>query len=280
MLSNIWSNAKLSMVNAVARAKRQVIGAHVEALLVSSKNGLLLVDVDDQFVGRRLSYHGEYGLEELARLQSVIDSHSRVLMVGTHIGTLAIAAAKHCSQLTAIEANPKTFRFLELNLLINGCNNVCAINIAASDKAEQIEFVMSRANSGGAKRVPVRRDYAYFYDSPEIIKVPARPLDEVLAGQTFDVILMDIEGSEYFALRGMQTLLASAQVLFMEFVPHHLRNVAGVNVTELVATITPHFSKLLIPSKGLRVEQNDFVPALQDMYENGESDDGLVFSKQ
>ena len=57
------------MVNAVARAKRQVIGAHVEALLVRSKNGLLLVDVNDQFVGRRLSYHGEYGLEEPARLR-------------------------------------------------------------------------------------------------------------------------------------------------------------------------------------------------------------------
>ena len=52
------------------------------------------------------------------------------------------------------------------------------------------------------------RDYAYFYDSPEIIKVPAGPLDDVLAGQTFDVILMDVDGSEYFALRGMQTLLA------------------------------------------------------------------------
>ena len=149
----------------------------------------------------------------------VINGHSRVLVVGTHMGSLAIAASKHCSQLTAIEANPKTFRLLELNLLINGCNNVHAINIAASDKFEHVEFVMSRANSGGSKRVPLLRDYAYFYDSPEIIKVPAGPLDDVLAGQTFDVILMDVEGSEYFALRGMQTLLASAQVLFVEFVP-------------------------------------------------------------
>ena len=275
----LWNNTKLLVLNGMSRAKRQMMGQHVEALLVKSKNGLFLVDVEDQFVGRRLSYNGEFGWDELVRLRTAINEKSRVLVVGTHIGTLAIAASKHCSQLTAIEANPKTFRLLELNLLINRCNNVRAINIAASDKAEQIEFVMSHANTGGSKRIPVKRDYAYFYDSPEITSVPAEPLDEVLAGEKFDAILMDIEGSEYFALRGMQTLLASAQVLFMEFVPHHLRNVSGVSVADLMASITPHFSQLFIPSKNLRVPKAEFVTALQRMHDNEESDDGLEFSK-
>lgn len=280
MRGKVWRNAKLTLLNVMSRAKRQLVGSHVEALLVESKNGLFLVDVEDQNVGRKLSHNGEYGLDELARLLSVINDHSRVLVVGSHIGTLAIPTSERCSQLTAIEANPKTFRLLELNLLINGCSNVRAINVAASDKKEIIQFVMNRANSGGSKRVPVVRDYAYFYDSPEIISVQAQPLDEVLAGEYFDVILMDIEGSECFALRGMQVMLASAQVLFMEFVPHALRNVANVSVAELVATISPHFSKLWIPSKNVRVSEHEFVPTLQRMYENEESDDGLVFSKQ
>ena len=279
MHSRVWNNAKLGVLNVVSRTKRRMIGPHVEALLVSSKNGLFLVDVEDQTVGRKLSYNGEYGLDELARLQSAISPQSHVLVVGTHIGTLAVAISKHCAQLTAIEANPKTFRFLELNLLINACANVRAINIAASDKREAIQFVMNRTNSGGSKRLPVHRDYAYFYDSPEVISVNAVPLDELLAGQSFEAILMDIEGSEYFALKGMQTLLASARVLFMEFVPHHLKNVSGVSVPELLSTVTPHFSHLFIPSKNLRLSQEQFVPALQGMFDNDESDDGLEFSK-
>lgn len=176
-------------------------GKFVEALLVRGQNGTLLVDPEDLTVGRKLAYSGQYGSDELSRVNHVTHSDSRLLVVGTHVGALAIAASKHCATLTAIEANPKTFKLLEMNLLINGCHNVKAINIAASDKREHIQFVMNRSNSGGSKRAPAVKDFAYFYDSPELVTIPAAPLDEVLDGERFDVILMDIEGSEYLHSR-------------------------------------------------------------------------------
>src|ERR1700757_19770 len=190
--SRTVNNTKLSLLNLVSWAKRQMIGPHVDALLVNSKNGLFLVDVEDQAVGRKLSYHGEYGVDELAQLQAVLSPQSHVLMVGTHIGTLAVAASKYCSQLTAIEANPKSFHLLDLNLMLNRCANVRAINVAASDNREKIQFVMNRTNSGGSKRMPVQREYMYFYDSPEVISVDAVRLDDLLVGQNFDVVFMDI----------------------------------------------------------------------------------------
>lgn len=263
----------------MSRAKKWLIGPHVAAFLVESATGPLLVDVEDQVVGRRLSYRGSYAPEELARLTPVINKKSNVLVVGTHIGAHAIAISRCCAAVTAIEANPKIFKFLKFNLLLNGCSNIEAINIAASDREEEIEFVLSRANSGGSKRFPVVRNYAYFDDSPEVVSVPAAPLDAVLAGKTFDVVLMDIEGSEYFALKGMPSILSSCPELFVEFIPHHLRNVSCVTVPEFVSTISPYFSKLFIPSKNLRVDKDGFVAALQAMYDRGESDDGLQFSK-
>ncbi len=271
--------SKLATLSFLSRAKRRLLGSHVEAVLVSTRNGLLLVNADDVTVGRKLAYSGEYGLDELQRIYPVIGPASAVLVVGAHVGALAVAASKRCAHLTAVEANPKTFRLLKWNLHINDCSNVTAINIAASDKMENIEFVMNRVNSGGSKRAPATRDYAYFYDSPDIVSVPAAPLDEELAGQHFDAILMDIEGSEYFALKGMPGILASAQSLFVEFVPHHLRNVSGVSVVEFVATISPYFSNLFIPSKQVHVASEGFVRELQKMFDRDECDDGLQFSK-
>ena len=279
MLRKLKSYAWIGAVTASSRAKRMLMGQHVEALLVNTPNGLFLVDVEDQVVGRRLAYHGDYAPDELARLTNGLTEKSTVLVVGTHIGSHAIAISRHCASLTAIEANPKTFKLLQMNLLINGCTNVNAINIAASDKKEEIQFVMNRANSGGSKRAPVVKEFAYYYDSPEVVSVPAVPLDELLAGQRFDTIVMDIEGSEYFALKGMPAILASAKVLFVEFIPHHLRNVSCVNVAEFVATLSPYFSKLYIPSKQRQVEREAFVPELQAMFDRDESDDGLQFSK-
>jgi hypothetical protein len=90
---------------------------------------------------------------------------------------------------------------------------------------------------------------------------------------------MDIEGSEYFALRGMQKTLGSSTRLAVEFLPHHLRNVSGASVGDFVALIEPHFSTLTIPSKKLSVSRPDFRRTLQEMYDRDEGDDGILFEK-
>lgn len=90
---------------------------------------------------------------------------------------------------------------------------------------------------------------------------------------------MDIEGSEYFALKGMQIILANAQTLSIEFVPHHLRNVSGVSPREFLDLIAPHFEHLLIPTLNIRVTKDRFLPTLQSMFDQDQVDDGLIFTK-
>jgi hypothetical protein len=90
---------------------------------------------------------------------------------------------------------------------------------------------------------------------------------------------MDIEGSEYFALRGMQKILAKARALIVEFIPHHLTNVAGVTPDQFAATVTPHFGRLFIPSLQQTVDRNDIAAALRTMYDAGRADAGIIFTK-
>lgn len=127
--------------------------------------------------------------------------------------------------------------------------------------------------------MPKVHKYMYFSDSPDVITVKGSRLDDVLAGRSFDVIFMDIEGSEYFALGGMPRLLAAAHVLCMEFVPHHLKNVSGVSVAQLLALIEPYFSSLFIPTKNLNLTREQFQPVLQEMYDKEQLDDGIVFTR-
>ena len=156
-----------------------------------------------------------------------------------HIEALAIPLARVCRTVVAVEANPRTFDLLKLNVMLNGLTNCRVIHKAASNRVETIDFVLSRTNSGGSKRRPVINNPAFFYDKPEVTKVEAIPLDDLLPEETFDVIIMDIEGSEFFALQGMQRILRSASVLQVEFFPLHLREVAGVSVVDFAATISP-----------------------------------------
>ena len=260
------------------RLTRFVVGSRVEAFLVDTKQGLFLVDPEDMGVGNSLIKTGAYGEDEIQRICSLVDEKSSVLFVGTHVGALAIPVSRHVKRVVGIEANPATFALLEKNIGLNNCANFHAIQLAASDEKGELEFLLNRTNSGGSKRMPRVRAYKYFYDKPHVVKVKADKLD-VAAFADYTVIVMDIEGSEYYALRGMPMILSRASHLIMEYLPHHLKNVANVSVGEMLALIEPWFDVLTIPSKGLVICKSQFLSVLEEMYHLYEGDDGLIFSK-
>ena len=262
-----------------ARLQRYALGQDLLAVITETEHGLFAVDPEDRVVGRQLVKEGSYGAEELARLKALVSSQSNVLVVGAHIGALVIPLCKSCRAVVAFEANPATYRLLKINLLLNEVTNCRTFNLAASNENGSLDFLLSRANSGGSKRVPLIHEFKYYYDKPKTVAVDARRLDDCLEGERFDLIVMDIEGSEYFALQGMQKTLGLSKTLAVEFLPHHLKNVAGVGVSDFIALIEPHFSRLTIPSKKLSVARQDFRRTLQAMYDRNEGDDGIVFEK-
>ena len=261
-----------------AKINRQ-LGNGVKSVIVDSKNGLLAVDPRDLEVGFKLRKYGSYGLEEITRINELITTESNVLVVGAHIGSLVIPIAKNCNKVVAIEANPNNFNLLKTNLHLNKTENVSIHNIAASSKQETIKFQMNVVNSGGSKRLPKNNEYMYRYDNPEVIDVQAYSLDEYLDENNFDLILIDIEGSEYFAMQGMEKILSKCNTLIVEFLPHHLKNVADVSVEQFLSLIPQHFTKLTIPSKNETHPVDIGGVVLQQMYNNKEGDDGLIFTK-
>ena len=268
--------AKKAIKAAIAK---KMLGPNVCALIVRAENGLFAVDPEDNEVGRQLRRRGAYGLDEIERLKAHITPDSRVLVVGSHIGTLVIPISRLCKDMVAIEANPNTYKLLAMNLAINSIANCKAINIAANDKDEYIDFLLSRANSGGSKRVPKVAKYMYYYDKPEKISIKAVSLDKYLDDKCFDIVIMDIEGSEYFALKGMQEILSNCKLLAIEFIPDALKYVSGVTVDQFLSVIKPHFTRLTVPSKQQVIGVSEFNSCLQEMYDKGQIDEGIIFEK-
>ncbi|MDO6413658.1 FkbM family methyltransferase [Sphingomonas sp. BIUV-7] len=254
-------------------------GPNAFGLVVEAKRGLFVVDPEDSAVTGALLQTGEYGEDELALAATFIQPDSNVLVVGTHIGSLAVPLSKLCSSLDAVEANPSTQRLAEANLRVNACWNVTLHKVAAGETRGQIPFLINRENSGGSKRKPlVDRDF-YLYDDPEQVMVDCFPLDEICGGKSYDLIIMDIEGSEFFALKGMPRILSKAQALSVEFLPHHIRDVAGVPIDAFVDQIEPHFAWLYVPDRNEVFSAGGMRDELRQMYEQGISSAGLYFLK-
>ncbi len=128
--------------------------------------------------------------------------------------------------------------------------------------------------------MPLIKASGYFYDNPQKIMVDGVILDKFLKHKSYDLIFVDIEGSEYFAFKGMQKIFKNSKVLITEFVPHHLRYVASVSVDNFWATLEPHFKYLYIPeSKKIFENSNNIAKQLKLMFNNDKSYDNIVFLK-
>ena len=259
-----------------SRKMRKSLGTNIRAIITQSSNGLFAVDPEDLEVGEKLR-KGGFGLDEIERIKSLISDDSRVLIVGSHIGSLVIPISRHCKEVVAIEANPKTYELLSLNLRLNDIENVVSHNIAASEKTEIITFFLNTVNSGGSKRAPKQSHFMYEYDSPERVEIQAHALDTHLSNHAFDLVLMDIEGSEFFALKGMPKILQECKSLIVEFLPHHLRNVAGVDAQTFLKQIPERFTKVTIPSQNVTLSRAEAQALLLKMFRDEKGDDGLIF---
>jgi FkbM family methyltransferase len=256
-----------------------MFGSHVAAAIMRDGDTIYAIDIEDQAVRPTPQPYKPPVAEEIDRVSRFLDPNAEVLIVGAHIGTVAIPVSRLCRELWAIEANPHTFELLQFNLKLNDAKNIHALNVVAGERKEEIDFILNRANSGGSKRMPKIRAPIYFYDHPAVIRLKTQALDDILPRIAFSVVFMDIEGSEYSALKGMQRILSEAKALFVEFLPHHLRDVSGVAPEEFVGLIEPHFSALFVPSKNRRVGRPEFKSVLREMYDKNEGDPGLVFTR-
>ena len=277
MLKSLYWRVNFFLKNRKSNRFLNRLGKDVKALIVETKNGVFAVDPADLEVGGKLRERGEYGINEINQISQFINNQSSVLIIGAHIGSLAIPIANTCAKLVAIEANPSNFKLLETNIKLNNISNITLHNIAASNKKETIKFQLNTVNSGGSKRVPINNHYMYTYDNPQVIDVEAYSLDDYLSNNKFDLVLIDIEGSEYFAMQGMTDILAQTQTLIVEFLPHHITNVAGVKLTDFLDNIPGHLKKLTIPSKNKTYPIDIGIVTLQQMFESGQGDDGIIF---
>jgi FkbM family methyltransferase len=252
--------------------------ANAHQVLVNTQFGKMIVDPLDNHVSRQLLKTNNYNPQEILAIKKLLKKNDQVLLCGAHIGSVAIPLAGYVKKIVAIEANPKNYEILDLNITINKIRNVEIHHFAAAEKNGIIEFVMNVENSGGSKRKPLKHKDNYYYDHPEIVKVRSFPLDQKL-GDNFDVVIMDIEGSEFYAMSGMQRILSNSRIFIFEFIPDHLANVAGVSVKDFVSKIpTNNFKHAFFPRQNISVNITRLEYMLNLITENDSYEDGVILS--
>jgi FkbM family methyltransferase len=266
------------------RERFAAFGGNGLAIVARGAHGLFLVDPEDSYVGAELLFTGHYDPAGLDMLRALVRPTDRVLVVGAHIGAHIVPLSRLVRHVVAYEANPHTFTLLEANVRMNACDHVTPVCAAASDRVGTLEFLCSRDNSGGSKIVPQKMILPYVYDKPRVATVLCGRIDDD-AVPFPNVVLMDIEGSECAAMRGAQKTLAHARAFVVEFIPHHIANVAGEGVDAFIDPIVPHFTWMRVPtSAGVPYRIIEGASAIRAhvrwMFERNEEHEHIIFGKE
>lgn len=178
-----------------------------------------------------------------------------VIDVGGNIGQYALLFTKYARKVYTFEPMPKMIARLKRHIDMNGLNGkLVLISKALSNKPDTIQFELPKsANSGTASTVLGR-----VANSAEIINVEAVRLDDLVASGEIagriDLVKIDIEGAELFALEGMAGILQLPEkpILILEM-NEEMMGLAGYGAAEIQSYLAQFgFKPYEITKRGLR----------------------------
>jgi len=152
-----------------------------------------------------------YEQRELGQLKALFPEGGSFIDIGANVGnhTLYAGLILKAGRVVPVEPNPRAWRLLVHNVLVNRLEGVVELGklgVGLSDQRAEGYAMENRArNLGGAKMLPGAGDLVVL------------PGDELLAGETPDLIKIDVEGMEMQALAGLEATISQHRpVLLVE----------------------------------------------------------------
>lgn len=189
-----------------------------------------------------------YEQHELGRLNALFSEGGTFIDIGANVGnhTLYAGLILKAGRVVPVEPNPRAWRLLVHNVLVNRLEGVVELGklgVGLSDqRAEGYAMQNRERNLGGAKMLP---------DAGDLVVLPG---DELLAGETPDLIKIDVEGMEMQVLTGLEATISQHrpvllvevdnqnEAAFADWVAGH-----GYDVTETVQRYRLNKNHLLVP---------------------------------
>lgn len=182
-------------------------------------------------------------LESLSKQITRRTGKCHLVNVGSHIGSVCVACAKHFSCITAFEPVKSNFDHLNLHRNLNQLWHMTTHNLALSDCKHESRIVFNSQNTGGCHVVSdyevannVRHAQNHIKDTVHCV-----PMDSIVFEDTIDVLLVDIEGHEERFLKGAeQTITKYLPVIIIELWTDAKRQYENMNTTqsEMIHKIT------------------------------------------
>lgn len=189
----------------------------------------MIINANDQHVGRSLEVYGSWAKEDIDLIASLITlqlqqkSCVTLFDVGANIGTHTVALSKQFGnqiKIHSFEAQRQIYYLLCGNIAINGLDNVTAHHAAVSDGSSDTMIIdlpdyNLPNNFGALELIKTERSDNKYMTKQQSEMVRVMTIDQL--NEDIDFVKMDIEGMEHLALSGAHKTIARGRpICFVE----------------------------------------------------------------
>jgi FkbM family methyltransferase len=252
-------------------------------IVANTEHGLMCFSSRDEVIGRYLFSYRQFEIEKIRRAFGWLVAFgfldrlsTRTLVdVGANIGTVCIYAIRdgYFSRAIALEPEPRNYRLLRRNIALNRMRHkIQAHNVGASDKAGSMTLALSADNFGD------HRISEAHSSNRQDVSIQVETLDQVLeeAKDRVGLVWMDVQGHEWHALRGAQSLIENKVPFVIEFSPEFLA-AAGVTPEAFSQNLKASFCAFYDLAEVAAVKKNiSEIPWLFGKYSGPESFTDLI----
>ena len=199
----------------------------------TSDRGIMVLELDDEM--QYTMYYNMFETKYLKTIKSLIKNSSIILDVGGNVGQHALLFARYAKHVYTFEPYPLLIDRLKLEINLNGlANKITLVPYAVSDRdgITLFQYPDERSNLGIASTILGREK------NINTIEVRSIRIDEFLSNiepLSLDVVKIDIEGAELYALRGMSGLLDhGARPIFIMEINNLMMGYAGYSASDIV----------------------------------------------
>lgn len=228
-------------------------------------NFSMVLNLEDNAISRPILVKGQYEqnvtqvlLKQLKQLKQ-LNPCLIFLDIGANLGYYSLLVASQCPQakIYSFEPDRKNFNLFTTSIIYNQFQNqINSYHLAVSNENKTIVIsnLGNQANYGARFTGNTAQELrAYVHgENPYYEEIPAVRLDDFLPNIQVDLVKIDIEGYEPFALKGMVNLLKKDRpIIFAEFAPSNLKFFGKIEPQEFLEFFTNlEYTINLIDKKG------------------------------
>lgn len=202
-----------------------------------------------EHMGSQIFFRGNYSGAQLNVLRGLLTEDSVFVDAGANQGEFTVCAAARVphGQVFAFEPVENVRERLARNVQANGFRNVeiQAVGLSTESRDDVPIFGADSAFVDGTQHIGLPTLFDMNGRQLPLARISLRRLDDVLTeGQRVDVIKIDVEGAEFFVLKGAERTIQREQPTIIFEANAETFQAAGYKVEDIYAWLTEHGYKL------------------------------------